>query len=116
MLNAMPSKLRDGSWGARVAGRVHVGQVVRVVTRAGKSWDAAVGRVIWSGDDNRTGKPVTLIATSTAPSEQRSHSGRERCLNCDERWATTTMRDSSGCAGPVCRICACDGSHGLSFG
>jgi hypothetical protein len=54
---ATPSKLRDGSWGARVAGSVAVGDVVTITTKAGKSWDATVSRVLWSDGS------VALVAT-----------------------------------------------------
>lgn len=47
---ATPTKLRDGSWGARTQASVRAGDLVTITTRAGKSWDARVTRVVWSGD------------------------------------------------------------------
>jgi hypothetical protein len=56
---ATPAKLRDGSWGARVQGAAAVGDVVTITTRAGKTWDARVTSVIWTGDG------VALCATAS---------------------------------------------------
>ena len=56
---ASPTKLRDGTWGATVDGKPRVGEVVRVTTRGGKSWDAKVTRVIWQGNG------VSICATAT---------------------------------------------------
>lgn len=59
MTNATPAKLRDGSWGARIQGAVSVGDVVKITTKAGKSWEARVSSVVWSGEG------VTLVATAS---------------------------------------------------
>lgn len=50
MLKATPAKLKDGTWGARVAGVPKCGDVINVETKAGKSWTARVVRVLWKGD------------------------------------------------------------------
>lgn len=48
---ATPTKLRNGDWGARVhSATVRAGDIVRITTRAGKSWDAEVLKVIWRGE------------------------------------------------------------------
>lgn len=50
-LTATPIKLKSGDWGARVASaNVRAGDIVRIITRAGKSWDAEVVKVVWSGN------------------------------------------------------------------
>ena len=51
--------MKDGSWGARVEGRVSVGDTITISTRSGKSWQARVLRVVWSGDG------VTLVVART---------------------------------------------------
>ena len=57
---ASPTKLRTGDWGARVKGApVSEGDVITIVARSGKSWDARVTRVVWSGDG------VTICATAS---------------------------------------------------
>lgn len=60
MINATPTKLRSGNWGARVQGRVHEGDVITITTRAGKSWQAEVAKVVWSGNG------VSICATESA--------------------------------------------------
>lgn len=51
-ITATPAKLRDGSWGARIAGKAPaVGTVVQIKTSSGKTWDAAVTAVVWQGPD-----------------------------------------------------------------
>ncbi len=77
-MNASPTKLRTGSWGATVEGSVSVGDVVTITTRAGKSWDARVSHIVWTGD----GK--SIVATQSLDGD-RPHSHRH------------SNRSSSGC-------------------
>ena len=58
MINATPTKLRSGDWGAKVQGSVQHGDALRITTKAGKSWTATVAKVIWSGDG------VAIVATA----------------------------------------------------
>lgn len=57
---ASPAKLRDGSWGAKVAGSVSVGDMIQVTTKAGKSWTATVSKIVWTGDG------TSLVATASS--------------------------------------------------
>lgn len=45
-----PTRLHSGEWGAKVHGSVNKGDRVTITTRAGKSWDTTVRKVVWSGD------------------------------------------------------------------
>lgn len=67
---AKPKKLRDGTWGA-VVERMGIGRgdVIQVTTAAGKTWQAAVERVVWSGDG------VTICATRSLDRPER-HGGQ----------------------------------------
>lgn len=48
---ATPTKLRNGDWGARVnSDQIREGDTVEITTRAGKTWTAAIVKVLWSGD------------------------------------------------------------------
>lgn len=84
-VHATPSKLRDGSWGIRTDRPVEPGEVVTVTTRAGKTWNATVSRVLWTGTD-RKGHRVCLCATESrrqGHSSQHRHSRRQgRCREC----------------------------------
>jgi len=56
---ATPTKLKNGDWGARVASsNVREGDIVRITTRGGKTWEAEVLKVVWSGEG------VSICATS----------------------------------------------------
>jgi len=66
-MQASPAKLRDGSWGARVAGTVTTGTILTITTAAGKSWQATVERVIW------TDGQVSIVATASRPSSAHGH-------------------------------------------
>lgn len=82
---AKPTKLRSGDWGATVDSEtIQVGEIVQITTRAGKSWEARVTRVVW------TGKGVAICATesldrgprsipSTAPQYSDARCARCRC-------------------------------------
>lgn len=94
---AKPKKLRDGTWGAVVEStNVREGVVLTVQTRAGKTWQAEVTRVVWSGNGasicktvrsgggsrdsygNRIGDGSSYQAGVTAP-------GGRRCPECGGR-------------------------------
>lgn len=90
--SATPAKLNDGSWGARVAASVNVGDALTVTTKAGKSWSATVSRIVWSGDG------ITLCATaSDRHPEPTSLDGRTAII--DQHWSQRGR-------GPAVRLCA----------
>jgi hypothetical protein len=93
MMQASPTKLRSGEWGAKVQGAPKVGDEITIQTRGGKSWTAQVTRIIWSGDD------VAICATS-------SSSGRPEPTTLDGRTAIRGQHWSSRGRGPVERLCA----------
>lgn len=76
---ATPTKLKNGSWGARVASTyVRAGDIVRITTRGGKSWDAEITKVVWSGNG------VSICATrsigsSTGRRAPRNSTTRTGC-------------------------------------
>lgn len=85
-LTAAPTKIkRTGQWGARInATNVQVGDRITIRTRAGKTWDAEVTEIVWTGDD------VTVAATrsldrpahrTTRPAAPRRRRGCPECGN-----------------------------------
>ena len=83
---ATPCKLRTGAWGARTAPEVQVGDTVTITTRAGKSWDARVTKIVWTGDD------AAVVATESL-----------------DRPAPRKSRNGCSCDGDCCRPrCHCD--------
>jgi hypothetical protein len=71
MTQATPTKLRNGDWGAKVAGSVRQGDEIQIRTKAGKEWTARVARVLWSGDN------VSIVATEQRP--RRRSNGECNC-------------------------------------
>ena len=68
---ASPCKLRNGSWGAKTqTASVQLGDIVTITTRAGKSWDARVTRVVWTGDS------AAIVATESLDRPQRRQRSR----------------------------------------
>jgi hypothetical protein len=110
-LTASPTKLRDGTWGARVTGPAAEGDTITITTRAGKSWDAEVERVLWTGD----GVSICATASIDRPAHRSSRPSGGQCDNCLEyRRNLRPAADSSGIGGMVCS--QCDGpSYMLSF-
>ena len=47
-MTATPTKLRNGSWGARVHGTPVAGQEITIEARSGKRWTATVAKVLWT--------------------------------------------------------------------
>ena len=66
-MKATPTKLKSGDWGATVKSTdVSVGDTITVTTRAGKTWDATVAKVVW------TGNGVAIVATDSKSTKARS--------------------------------------------
>lgn len=63
---ARPTKLRDGSWGARVPGEVSPGQRITIESKGGKRWTAIVNRVVWCGDDKYGSGSVSIVSTRSS--------------------------------------------------
>lgn len=72
MTQAIPTKLRNGDWGAKVQGIVRDGDEIRIPTKAGKEWTATVARVLWTGND------ISIVATMNRPRNHR-HGGNHEC-------------------------------------
>ncbi len=99
-IQATPARIhRTGEWGARIEGvsplhPILEGILLTITTRAGKSWQARVGEIVWESDDGSVVVVTTTPlrsqgrATSRDPSAPRSSSG---CTHC--RWtpARTTQ-------------------------
>jgi hypothetical protein len=75
---ATPTKLRSGAWGAKVAGTVRAGETVTITTRGGKSWQARVSKVVWTGDG------VSIVATESLDRPAATEPQRGRCSRCGE--------------------------------
>lgn len=58
-ITASPTKLRSGAWGARVKGSVRMGDTITIRTSSGKTWEAKITRVVWSGNG------VSICATES---------------------------------------------------
>lgn len=69
---AKPIKLRNGTWGAQVEGEVQTGDTITITTKAGKSWDARVVRVLWTGEGR------SIVVTE----QQRLRRGRGTWTGC----------------------------------
>lgn len=94
MQTASPTKLRDGSWGARVNGCPSVGSRIRIETRGGKSWDAIVTKVVW---EDRS-KSVSIVATrSASPAPARSRGIDDSCPTGGDCWSFTNIRHCRSC-------------------
>jgi len=76
MTTATPTKLRTGAWGAKTSQAVSVGEVVTITTRSGKSWQARVAKVVWSGNG------VSIVATSSVETARPAPRARSRSREC----------------------------------
>jgi len=73
---ASPKKLRSGDWGALAqTDSIKRGDLIRITTKSGKSWEAHVAKVIWTGD----GK--SIVATESGGGGPRK-SGKVECKYC----------------------------------
>jgi hypothetical protein len=99
MATASPMKLKSGEWGARVQGAARQGDIITIVTKAGKTWQARVERVLWTGDG------VAICATSSLDRSgpSRRGYGPGRCIECGD-----AGRLGTGCTGDPRRCYDCD--------
>lgn len=95
-MNASYTKLRDGTWGVRIAGSATVGQSITVTTKAGAAKQETIAKVLWSGN----GVSICAVAQRARPvassysGEQRAPGGRS-CAYCGSR-------SCSGAWGDLC--------------
>jgi hypothetical protein len=110
---ATPAKLRDGSWGARIVGADQApkaGETCTIRAASGKTWDASITRVVWSGKDTKTGEPVALCATaSTEPRPRRDPVARQAAA-ATRAMGRRACRECGGeiqswCRGSLCHDC-----------
>ncbi len=98
---ASPTKLRDGSWGARTSADIAVGDTITITARSGKSWDAVVERIVWTGA-NRYGKGDVAIVAIRSLDQDRPRRSRNGCDCTDD------------CCRPRCQChanCNCRGGN-----
>ena len=66
-MTATPAKLKSGEWGARVMGRASEGDIITVRAKSGKSWEAKVSRVVWTGRDKYGSGDITTMVETCSP-------------------------------------------------
>lgn len=98
MTTATPAKLKSGAWGARVAGTVAPGAIIQIAAKSGKTWQAKVARIVWSGEG------VSLVATESLDRAATSRS-----------YATDAFNGYGRPRGGYRRACKTDGNCS-SFG
>ena len=98
-ITASPTKLQSGAWGAKVQSEtVQAGDTVTITTRAGKSWDATISKVLWTGDG------VSICATESNGSSSSRPRRRGRSCACDDDCCASGCRCDSHCncqGGPI---------------
>lgn len=109
---ASPARLRDGSWGARIVGAAPApGAVVTIKTASGKTWDATVTAIVWSGKDTKTGEPVALCSTASEPrATSRRDPVARQAAAATRAMGRRACRECGGeiqswCRGGICHDC-----------
>jgi hypothetical protein len=65
------SKLRDGSWGVRVAGPAKAGAAVTVTKKSGETKTETIGRVLWT--DGKVSLCTIVSSTASRRSDRSAH-------------------------------------------
>ena len=76
---ARPTKLVDGSWGAKILGaEVKVGDELTIRSLNGKTWTTKVASIVWNGVG------ATVVATENNRISSVAKGGKiwEECPNC----------------------------------
>jgi len=79
MKDAFPKKLPNGSWGAQIVGKntnVHKGDIIKVTSRGGKTWQARVSAIM--------SRSPTIVATESV-GDQRRQQRAERTERTERR-------------------------------
>ncbi len=111
---ASPKKLRSGAWGASAkTSDISVGDVVTITTRAGKTWDAEVTQVIWSGACSWSKNGSSILATRSLDRPCREKSSSRYCSTTRAR--TEAPKGWSPCGYPGCHWSYCDDCDGRGY-
>lgn len=83
------SKLKNGTWGARVRAPVKAGDVVTLQTRAGEAKEEIVQSVLWTGPDKFSASTVCLVSLKSSEERERAlrsrnRGGRYECSECGD--------------------------------
>jgi len=84
------TKLKNGSWGVRVAGLIQERQQIQVQTKTGAVKTETVTKVLWTGPDIHTGKTISLCSIAPRSNQQGqggrrlSLGGRYECEECGD--------------------------------
>lgn len=103
-MTATYTKLRDGSWGIRVAGSARAGATITVHKKSGETRSETVARVLWTGKDSRSGETVSLCAI-----------GRESAACRGKTWDPNAFNGYGARRGRFVRECE-TGGNCSSFG
>lgn len=95
-ITATPAKLRNGTWGARVTDPVAVGQTITIKTKAGKTWQAKVTKIVWGGSD------AALVATESADRPAAKSTGKPRRKSCVTDGNCSSFGRGRSCGGYDC--------------
>lgn len=99
-MTAQPMKLKSGEWGAKTQGTAKTGQIITISTKSGKSWDARVERVLWSGNDRYGNGTVSIVATASLDrSDGFFDCSRGPCYGCDDHQDRGVLFDGCGRCG-----------------
>lgn len=86
------TKLRDGNWGVRLDGVFDKGALVEAcVTKRSGERKTEYCRIMWSGTDKRTGKPISLAAI------QRENNRSNGSRRSNGRAPMVERRDGKSC-------------------
>jgi hypothetical protein len=96
-MTASPTKLRNGTWGARVQGSPAKGDVVTIRTATGKEWTAVIETVLW------TDGTVSICATRSTDRQPAVSPGASRVGSYRSIGARTQARQrATGWTGCSC--------------
>jgi len=111
-VEATYTQLRDGSWGAKVAGKATPNSTITVTKKSGETKQEVIYKVLWSGNDKYNGGGVVSICSLQYSTPKSS---KEMCADCGQRPGVVMCSDSSGIRALCCSSCARMSSYERSF-
>ena len=76
------TKLKDGSWGVRAAGKLAAGATITVTKKDGSTKTETVKSVLWTGPDSKTRETISLCSIAQQQGGGSSSRQPGTCVNC----------------------------------
>jgi len=93
------TRLKSGDWAVRAEGVIKEGARITVTKKSGETKQETVSKVLWSGLDNRTNKPISLCLVAKESRGRRGNHAPygQSCPYCGSRSCSRAWDEGALC-------------------